>query len=79
VTDVGNEVLDIEGHRTRVALLKPIPVHFEPEIQILWIAYLIRRNEPGANGREGVTAFPLVPLTPALELVGAFGDIIYTE
>ena len=76
MADVGNEVGNAENHCPRVALLKPMPVHVQPEIQILWIAYLIRRNEPGANGREGVTAFPLVPLAPAFELVSALGEVI---
>src|SRR5258707_1176903 len=76
VTDVRDQVGDVEDHRAGVAALEAMSVDLEPQLEILRIADFIRRHEPGADGGKGVAPFALVPLTSALELKRALGDVI---
>jgi len=47
-----HEVRDIENHRACVAALVRVPVHLEPEIQILRPANLIRVTSHGPMGAK---------------------------
>ena len=67
---------DAEDHRPCIAALVRMPIHLEPEIEILRITDLLLRHQPGVNGSKGVTPLALIPLTSALELLRALGDVI---
>src|SRR4051812_49401321 len=56
--------------------LFPLAVEVQPEVEVLRIADLVCRDEPGAAGREGRVALSFRPLPFPLELVLAFRDVV---
>src|SRR3954468_18563611 len=60
----------------RRSRLFPLAVEVQPEVEVLRIADLVCRDEPGAAGREGRVALSFRPLPFPLELVLAFRDVV---
>src|SRR5438552_2937008 len=78
-----HELADVADERRHVidevlgrAGLLGLPVHFEPQAQVVDVGDLVGRREIGTEGREGVAALPLDPLPPTLELEGSLRVVV---
>ena len=60
----------------RVAGLLALAVDVEPHVEVLHVADLVGRDQPGADRAEGVAALALVPGAAALDLVLALRDVV---
>jgi len=76
LADVRDQRSHVEDHGARAAVLVALAVDLQPHVQGLSVGYLVARHQPGAQRAEGVAALALVPLSAALQLVGAFGDVV---
>ena len=74
--DVAHQFGNAKNQIGRSAVLHPLAIDLQPQAELLRIGHLVRRDQPGAYGGEGVGGFALVPLAAALELKGALGHIV---
>src|SRR5947207_2629223 len=70
LADVTDERGHVEDEILGRAGLFGLPIHLEPQTQVVDVGNLVGRREKGAEGREGVAALTLDPLPPTLELEG---------
>src|SRR5438034_3808564 len=68
LADVADERGHVEDEVLGRAGLLGLPVHLEPQAQVVDVGNLVGRREKGAEGRECVAALTLDPLPPTLEL-----------
>jgi len=76
MTQVADDYSRTEDHCPGVAVLVAVAVDLEPHVEILRVLYLVSRDQPRADGPEGVASFALVPLTASLELECALGYVV---
>src|SRR6185437_5606756 len=58
------------------AVLVPVAIHAQPQLQRSGVSNLIPGHEPRAERPEGIAALPLDPLAAALELECPLGQVI---
>src|SRR5262249_10409046 len=73
---VPDEVRDAEHHGLGVALLPRLAIDGQPHVEVLRILDLVLGDEPRSERTEGLAALALHPLTGALDLEHALGDVI---
>ena len=76
LAEVVHEERRLEDHGLGRAVLAPRAVHVQPHGKIRGIADFIGRDQPGTQRAKSIAALALVPLAAALELEGAFGQIV---
>src|SRR5262249_38396388 len=73
---VPDQVPAIEDHCRGVAALALLAVDFDPHVEALRVLDRVLVDEPGPERTEGLAALALGPLSGALELKDALGDVI---
>ena len=74
---VGDQRADVENHRRGRAALHALAIDVEPHSKLLRIGDFVGGDQPRPEGTEGRAALALDPLAAAaLELIGAFGDVV---
>src|SRR5262249_3954387 len=66
----------IENHGRGFAALAFLAVDVEPHLEILRVLKFIFGDEPGSERAEGLAAFAFGPLSGALDLKHALGDVV---
>jgi hypothetical protein len=74
--EVAHHVGHAEDHVPGAAVLIALPVHLQPQAQVLRVGHLVLGDQPGPDGAEGVAALALVPKPPALELELPLRDVV---
>src|SRR5690349_11830478 len=71
-----NDVAAIEDHGRGVAALAFVAVDVEPHVEVLRILDLVLGDEPRSERAKGLAAFAFGPLSGALDLKHALGDVV---
>src|SRR6266446_4678224 len=76
MANIADEVLDTEDQIGGVAVLSALAVDIGRYLELAGVTRLVRGDEPRAERAERVAALALGPLTAALDLVFALGNVV---
>lgn len=77
LTEIPDDVVDVEDHVTRRAILSGNAVHTELQNEILRFFNLVSSDEPRTEWIQRLTTLALVPLATTFQLEFSLGDNQY--